>query len=397
MRIARILTRLNLGGPARQVLASDPLLVARGCAVRVFAGSPEPGEGDLFDELRERGVDVVRVASLRRGVAPARDLLARRKLKAHLRAFAPDVVHTHASKAGTLGRMAARGLKDARRVARVHTFHGHVLEGYFPELVARRLRAHEAALARETDRVVAVSHATADDLVRLAVVGEERLVVCPPGVELAPLTALPSLAEPARRSGALREQIGAAADHVVVGVVGRLAEVKQVGRAVDVFELLAERYPGLHLAFVGDGSERGLLERRIEDLGERAARVHLLGARGDMPAVLADLDAVLLTSRSEGMPVALIEAGAAALPVVATDVGGVGEIVAHERTGFLGEGAEELAFGLATLLDQPAERAAMGQRARLRVAQRHAPEALAARLEAIYRAALEVRGRTTAG
>ena len=398
MRVARVLTRLNLGGPARQVLASDTLLAARGHGVRVFAGTPEPGEGDLFDVLVERGIDVVRVPELRRGIAPARDLLARRKLKAYLKAFAPDVVHTHASKAGTLGRAAVRSLPEASRIARVHTFHGHVLEGYFPELVAKRLRKHEARLALETDRVIAVSHATADDLVRLGVTEEQRIVVVPPGVDLGELAALPGLEAPERRSGAVRGLIGAGADDVVVGVVGRLAPVKQVGHALDVFELLCERYPQLHLAFIGDGEDRGLLERRIANLAasaDRSARVHLLGARDDMPQVLADLDLVLLTSRSEGMPVALIEAGAAGLPVVATPVGGVPELIAHERTGFLGETVDDLAFHLADLLDRKDERAAMGGRSRLRILKRHSAEALTDRLEAVYSAVVEERKSAT--
>jgi glycosyltransferase involved in cell wall biosynthesis len=110
-----------------------------------------------------------------------------------------------------------------------------------------------------------------------------------------------------------------------------------------------------------------------------------------MDALLADLDLVLLTSRSEGLPVALIEAAAAALPVVATDVGGVGELVAHERTGFLGKSADELAFGLDRLIGAPLERAAMGRRARLRVAGRHSAVALAERLEALYLAVLAER------
>lgn len=387
MRVARVLTRLNLGGPARQVLASDPLLRDRGVTLRLFVGQPEPGEGDLFDVARGKGLDVVRIPGLRRGVAPARDVIARRRLRTELLDFAPDVVHTHASKAGTLGRQAARALADD--VARVHTFHGHVLEGYFPGPVSRTLQAHERRLAQETDRIVAVSHATAEDLLRLDIVGEDKLVVVPPGIDLAPFLALPNLREAQRRSGAVRGLIGAAAGDVLVGVVGRLAEVKLPERALATFTMLAERHPGAHLVFVGDGGERRALERAIQalgDLGER--RVHLLGAVEDMPPVLADLDAVLLTSRSEGLPVSLIEAAAAALPVVAADVGGVGELVAHERTGFLAPGDEELAFGLDQLLGDPELRIACGERARLRVRDRHGAAALADRLGTLYGALL---------
>jgi len=394
LRIARILTRLNLGGPARQVLASDPLLVERGHVVRIFVGRPSAGEGDLFDVFRGRGLDVVRVPGLARGISPLGDLRALMLLKRELVEFAPDIVHTHASKAGLLGRRAARGIGAAR----VHTFHGHVLEGYFPQAVSRGIAGLERRLALETDRVVAVSHATADDLVRLGVVPEEKLVVVPPGVELEPFLALaPRRADRhGGRHGALRELIGAGDEDVVVGVVGRLAEVKRPELAIDVFVQLAARYPRLQLVFVGDGDRRGALERRIAGLGEAASRVHMVGAVPDMPAVMADLDLVLLTSRTEGLPVALIEAAASALPVVATDVGGVAELVAHERTGFLGATADELAYGLAQLLDDADSRQAMGHRARLRVVKRHSAAALADRLEALY-GTLAAGGRVAAG
>lgn len=382
MRIARILTRVNLGGPARQALASDPRLLARGHVVRVFAGDPEPGEGDLAPEFTRAGIDFVRIGGLGRGLALAGDVRALLALKRELRAFAPDVVHTHASKAGALGRRAARSV--APDAATVHTFHGHVLEGYFPEPLSNALVALERQLARRTDRIVAVSHATADDLVRLAVVDEARLVVVPPGIELAPFLAID------RRDGRLRELIGASPSDVVVGVIGRLAEVKRPEWALDVFELLATRHAGLHLVFVGDGKLRGMLERRILALPEPLrARAHLVGAREDMPAVLADLDVVLATSRSEGLPVALIEAAAAGRPAVATNVGGVSEIVAHERTGWLGTTVDELAYGLDQTIEQREQWPALAVRARLRVEKRHGADELATRLERLYEIARE--------
>lgn len=384
MRIARILTRLNLGGPARQALASDPLLAEQGHRVRVFAGTPAAGEGDLFEAFLARGIDVVRVPGLARGISIAGDLRALYALRSLLLEFEPDVVHTHASKAGALGRRAARKLGTA---ARVHTFHGHVLEGYFNATVSKGIVALERRMARGTDRVVAVSHATADDLLRLRVVSDpRRLVVVPPGIDLEPLLAIRA------RDGRLRQLIGAGAEDVVVGVIGRLAEVKRPEWALDVFAMLSQRYPSLHLVFVGDGTERGRVERRIRALPEvLGQRAHLIGARDDMVPVLADLDAVLLTSRSEGLPIALIEAGAAGKPVVATRVGGVEEIVAHERTGFLGDSVDELAFGLAQLLDARSLGAAMGQRARIRVAERHSARALADRLQELYQVVVEER------
>lgn len=382
MRIARVLTRMNLGGPARQVLASDPLLARRGYEVRVFAGSPEPGEGDLFDEARRRGIDVVRVPGLGRGWSLTGDLRARAFLKQQFQEFRPALVHSHASKAGALARSAARGL-DA---GRVHTFHGHVLEGYFPAPLSRGLIAIERKLARETDRIVAVSHATADDLIRLEIALPERIVVIPPGVDLTRLLDLE------RGRGELHRRLEAPADAQLVGVIGRLAPVKAPERALEVLELLAERYPRLQIVFIGDGELRSALERRIRALpAALQSRAHMLGAVEDVQPLFADLYAVLLTSRSEGMPVALIEAAAAALPVVSTRVGGCEEIVAEERTGYLGANVDELAYGLARLLDDPAAASAMGQRARLRVASRHSGESLASRLDQLYQVVAQER------
>ena len=389
MRIARVLTRLNLGGPARQALGVDPLLMQRGHEVRVFCGTPEPGEGDLFEAFVDAGIDVRRVPGLGRGIGPLSDLRALLALRRELADFSPDLLHTHASKAGLVGRLAASG---RRGLARVHTFHGHVLEGYFGPRASAWLAGLERRLARQTDLLLAVSHATADDLVRLQVTSEDRLVVCPPGVELRDLLSLGA------RDGALRGLLGVAEDDFLLGVVGRLAEVKCPERAVDVFEMLAERHKRLHLVFVGDGDQRRGLERRIESLeAERQRRVHMVGARPRMREVLADLDAVMNTSRSEGLPVALIEAGAAAKPVLATPVGGVCELVAHERTGFLGEGVDELAWGLDQLLSNDAIGLDMGRRARLRVEQRHSASALADRLEAIYAEARSRRAARTGG
>jgi glycosyltransferase involved in cell wall biosynthesis len=384
VRIARVVSRLNLGGPARQILASDPRLAARGHSVRVFAGTPRPGEGDLFETARAAGVDVVRVPGMGGGTPWTGALRARRFLRRALRELRPDVVHTHASVAGFVGRRAARGLACAR----VHTFHGHVLEGYFPEPIARAFVGVERRLARETDRLVAVSHATADDLVRLGIATEEQLVVVPPGAELGRLLAL----ERADAPGELRRRLRAGAEAFLVGVLGRLAEVKQPERALAVFELLAARHPHLHVVFVGDGDQRGVLVRRIQALAPPLReRAHLLGAVEDVAPVLAELDAVLLTSRTEGLPVALIEAGAAGLPVVAARVGGVPEVVAEERTGYLGETVDELAFGLDRLVSDPGEARAMGARARLRVEGRHGADRLADSLEQLYASLVEDR------
>ncbi len=385
MRIARILTRLNLGGPARQVQASDPVLRERGHEVRLFAGTPEPGEGDLFEDFQRAGHDVVRVPHLMRGLSPLRDLRAKSFLQRALREFDPDVVHTHASKAGALGRRAAHKL----RAGLVHTFHGHVLEGYFSDVVSAMLISQERRMCGLTDRVIAVSHATAEDLLRLEVTDEARLVVIPPGVDLSRLL---TIERNISRSGGLRAELELAADDVLVGMLGRLAEVKRVDWGVDVFELLAGRYPKLHLAFFGDGEKRGQLERRVAELpSDLRPRVHVVGAREDRVEVLRAMDILLSTSRAEGMPVSMIEAAAAGIPTVGTPVGGVPELVANERTGYLGQTPDELAFGLDRYLSDAEDRLAAGHRARLRVEDKHSASKLADSLERVYEVVCEER------
>lgn len=393
MRIARVLTRLNLGGPARQVLAGDPVLRARGHEVRVLVGRPERGEGDLFDEARARGIDVRRVSALARGPHPWRDLRARRALGAELAAFAPDLVHTHASKAGALGRAAAWRRTDAPLV---HTFHGHVLEGYFPRFVSKRLAAHERRWARRTTRLVAVSEATAADLVRLGVCGRERLRVVRPGVDLERLLALPAADEPRAPEGAaLRERLGVDDAAVLFGLVGRLAPVKRPELALAA--LAASGARAAHLVLVGDGERRAAVESARAALpADVRARVHLVGAADDVVPIHAALDVALCCSAHEGLPVALIEAAAAARPALALDVGGIGELVADGVGGrLLPRGADAAALGaaLAALAADAAQRARLGRAARAVARERHTGEALADGLETVYAEALAA-GRT---
>lgn len=384
MRIARVLTRLNLGGPARQALASDPLLAARGHVLRLFTGSPLPGEGDLFEHFQEQGVDVVRVPGLGRDPRPTADWTALRALRADLDTFEPDVVHTHASKAGFLGRLACRG----RPWARVHTFHGHVLEGYFSRPVSGALVWSERRLAAGTARLLAVSDRTRQDLVRLGVAGGEQIEVVPPGVDLSELLGLSHREDPA--GSRFRSECGCEPGDLLVGVIGRLAEVKRPDVALEAFRMASSRVPHLRLVFVGDGRERDLIEARLSsfDAGLRA-RVALAGNQVSMAPIYAACDLVLSSSRSEGMPVALIEAGASGIPVVATPVGGVPELVVNGETGRLAEEPEGLCRALVELASHEGLRSSMGRAGRARVRELHSANALALRLERVYQGVTE--------
>jgi glycosyltransferase involved in cell wall biosynthesis len=379
MRIARILTRLNLGGPARQALASDPLLLRRGHTLRLFTGAPLAGEGDLFDEVCASGVDAVRIPGLGREPRPTADLSALRQLRRELDAFRPDVVHTHATKAGLLGRLASRG----RSWARVHTFHGHVLEGYFSRPMSRALAWSERRLAKSTAQLLAVSEQTKRDLVRLGVADDAQIDVVPPGVELSSLLSLGASRGPSGVS--FRMSCGCAQDELLVGVIGRLAEVKRPELALEAFRSASAQTPRLRLVFVGDGALREELLTALAGWEPALrARVTLAGNQHDMQRVHEACDMVLLSSRTEGMPVALIEAGAASLPVISTPVGGVPELVLDGETGRLADGVEGLSMALCELSANDELRLKMGQAARVRVRERHSAAALADSLERVY-------------
>jgi glycosyltransferase involved in cell wall biosynthesis len=379
-RVVRLLTRMNIGGPARHAL-----LLTRGLQEHyetiLAAGTPAKDEG----ELTEPDVPVVRVPLVRppQPGADARALAAIRRLLVERR---PALLHTHMAKAGTIGRLAALSTGGTPRL--VHTFHGHVLDGYFGPSARRAILEAERRLARRTDALITVSPEIRDELLDLGIGRPDQLHVIPLGLDLSRFLAVQ------RSSGRLRAELGLAPDTPLVGVVGRLVPIK------DHLTLLAamRALPQAHLAVIGDGELRSVLEARTRELG-LAGRVHFTGWWPDVPDALSDLDVVALSSRNEGTPVALIEASAAARPVVATDVGGVRSVVAHGVTGLLaraGDGAA-LASSLARLLDNPGERRRMGAAGRAQVAHRFGSDRLLRDVGDLYADLLgrpqRVRGR----
>jgi glycosyltransferase involved in cell wall biosynthesis len=253
-----------------------------------------------------------------------------------LRAEEPVLLHTHMAKAGSIGRMAA--LSSRSRPVLVHTFHGHVLEGYFRPSLREVFLRTERFLARRTDALIAVSVEIRDQLLELGIGSPDRWRVVPLGFDLE------QMLEVDGRSGVLRERFGLA-DEPLVGVIGRLAPIKDHATLIHA----VARLRGVHLAVLGDGELRGELEDLVATL-RIADRVHFVGWLLDVPSAIADMDAVALTSRNEGTPVSLIEAHACGRPVVATDVGGVRSVVIDGSTGFLVPPKD--ATAVATCLEQ---------------------------------------------
>src|SRR5262245_22558016 len=219
IRVLRIFSRLNIGGPSVHVILLTAGLRARGYETRLVVGQEAPREGNLLDLANEKGVDCVPLPGLGREVRPLSDFRALRAIYAMIREFRPAIVHTHTAKAGLLGRLAAR---LARVPVVVHTYHGHVLRGYFGKLKTVAYRTLEKRCARFSDALIAVSEAVRQDLDKLGVAPADRIRVIPLGLELAPLTGrLPR--------GGLRRESGVPEDVPLVGIVGRLVPVKDVG------------------------------------------------------------------------------------------------------------------------------------------------------------------------
>ena len=380
IRIARIIARLNVGGPARHTVLLTAGLDARRFTTTLITGTVAPDEGDFAFLARERGLAPLVIPELQRAMRPGRDLVALVKLVRLLRGLKPDILHTHTAKAGALGRIAAR---LAGVPVQVHTFHGHVLEGYFSPVMSRVFLAIERALARGTDRIIVLSPRLREAMLRLGVGRPEQLVVVPLGLELDRFAAV------RRERRLLREELGIPAEVPLAGSIGRLAPIKDhetLWRALAL--CTGARAP--HLAVVGDGEWRERLEKLARDLGIDS-RIHFLGWRHDLESILAGLDVVISSSRNEGTPVALIEAMAAGVPVLSTDVGGVGDLVVHGETGWLVPPADPgaMAESLQRILTDPLNAAAVAARARNVVLARHDVRSLIARMEALYTELME--------
>ena len=380
IRVLRIIARLNVGGPAlHTVLLTQRLDPARYDSLLV-TGVPAAAEGDYL-ALRDIALDrLVRIPSLGRELDLRRDLRALAALVRLMRIERPDVVHTHTAKAGMLGRVAAM---LAGVPVRLHTFHGHVFDGYFSPAKTRVFLALERALARRTQRILTVSESVRADLLALGIGRPEQVTVVPLGLDLDPL------ARAEVRRGELRRELGVDASTPLVGIVARLVPIKAHEVFLAAAAGIAAQIPTCRFVVVGDGERRAELIDLAERTGLRG-RCVFLGWRADLDRIHADLDVVLLTSRNEGSPVALIEAMAAGCAVVATAVGGVPDLVTDGVHGRLAamDDAAGIAAATVALLRDPARRRALGAAGRERALARHGAARLVAEIDRLYEAEL---------
>ena len=379
MKIVRIIARLNVGGPAIHVVLLSARLRDRGYETILVKGTEAAAEGDMLDFARELNVHPVVVPQLGREIRWWDDVLAFWKLLALIRRERPDIVHTHTAKAGMLGRVAA-WLAGVPLV--VHTFHGHVFQGYFSPGRTRLFVAIERWLAGRTHRLVAVSARVREEIVARGVGRTVPFHVVPVGLDLR------RFADCDPQRGELRSELGLSAGTPLVGIVARLVPIKRHEVFLAAAAAVASRLPTCRFLVVGDGERRAALEGIARELGI-ADHVRFLGWRRDLDRIYADLDVAVLTSANEGSPVSLIEAMASGVPVVGPRVGGVPDVIDHGTTGFIvspGDAAP-VAAAVLRLLDDAELRRKMSAAARERALRLYGAERLVADIAALYREA----------
>ena len=314
-KVVRIIGRLNVGGPARQVCFLHQALRNNFDTI-LIAGHLDENEGDM-SYLLASGEGVRWIRSMSRPIRLWSDFLAFLRIVRILRAERPDLVHTHAAKAGTLGRVAAAILGVP---VRVHTYHGHVFHGYFGRFQTRTWLAIERTLNRITTRTVLISESQVDELVeKYKVVSRPNACLIRNGYDLSLFGSAPDV----RQARELRRLFGFDDYHFVVLWAGRLVPIKNVELLAQIVRE-ATGSSRLRFLVVGDGPDR----HKLETLTAACSNIHIAGWRKDMPELWAAADAGLVTSRNEGTPSALIEAMASGKPFVSTNVGGVIDLAA---------------------------------------------------------------------
>jgi glycosyltransferase involved in cell wall biosynthesis len=380
-----------MGGPAIHVANLAAGLETRGYHTTLVAGSLARGE-DSMDFLAERlGVAVVSVPELQREVSVLHDARSVRHMTALIRRERPHILHTHTAKAGAIARAAALLAGDARPPIIVHTFHGHVLKGYFGPARTAFFRQVERSLARSSDVLVAVSPEVRDELVEQRIAPLSKFSVIRLGIPLEDRLEDPTADLDFRRL------YGIPPTAFVIGWVGRMTGVKDTGAVLEIVRTTRERGVDAVVCMVGDGPDRERLEQLAHDLGI-ARSSYFVGYQSDVAGYYRLFDAFVLPSVNEGTPVSAIEALASGTPVVANRVGGVPDVVTDGVDGFLVEpgDVEAAADRLAELAADPELGARLGESGRREMFERYSVSRLVDDVDRLYRALLSAKGLTAA-
>ena len=345
IRVMRIIARMNVGGPAVQVSGLMRGFNSSEFDHRLYTGFCATHEADYLDTVAT-DVAAVRIEGFGRRISLGGDIRAFFALIKEIRRFKPQVIHTHTAKAGFLGRIAS--VVSLHSSVRVHTFHGHLLNGYFGGVKRSLVVLAEKFLAIFTDHLLAVGEKVRQDLLLAGIGSKNRFGVMPPGLSIKPL--------PPRRES--RESLGLLTNQLQCAFIGRITQIKRPDRFLDLVAEVNRRKIEMNFFIAGDGELMDLTRKRIVD---ENLPVTILGWQSDIEKVLSAADIVVLTSDNEGTPLSLIQAGMSALPVVTTNVGSVPEVVLDGVTGLVTSmGIHEMADALEKLFNDAGLRAQYG-------------------------------------
>jgi glycosyltransferase involved in cell wall biosynthesis len=369
-RVMRIIARMNVGGPAVQVSGLMRGFNAMEFDQRLYTGFCAADEADYLEAVAT-DIKAVRIEGFGRRVSFSGDVKAFFSLVKAIREFKPHVIHTHTAKAGFLGRIAS--LVSFQPSIRVHTFHGHLLNGYFGSFKRSLVVMAEKSLAIFTDELLAVGDKVRQDLLQAGIGAKEKFGLMPPGLSIG---ALPSKSES-------REYFGLSAGRLQCAFIGRVTQIKRPDRFLDVVSEIKKRRVDLDFYIAGDGE---LLESCRARIADEDLSVTILGWQSEIEKVLSTADIVVLTSDNEGTPLSLIQAGMAGLPVVTTNVGSVPEIVLDGVTGFITSlDVIEIADALEKLVKDKVLRGQLGTAAQKFTLANFGVERLVANHEELYR------------
>ena len=345
IRVMRIIARMNVGGPAVQVSGLMRGFNSVDFDHRLYTGFCAADEADYLDTVAT-DVKAVRIEGFGRRVSMGGDIKAFVTLVKEIRSFKPHVIHTHTAKAGFLGRIAS--VVSLQPSIRVHTFHGHLLNGYFGPIKRTLVVLAEKSLAIFTDELLAVGEKVRQDLLHAGIGKSEKFGLMPPGLQIGAL--------PDKNNS--RELFDLPTEQLQCVFIGRVTQIKRPDRFLDVVAEIKKRRVNLGFFMAGDGE---LLEQCRERIARENLPVKVLGWQSDIERVLSAADIIVLTSDNEGTPLSLIQAGMARLPVVTTNVGSVPEVVLDGTTGIITNlGVNEIANALEKLFNSNDLRAQMG-------------------------------------
>jgi glycosyltransferase involved in cell wall biosynthesis len=355
-KVLRIINRFNIGGPTYNATFLTRFMDDE-FETLLVGGLPEPDEKDSLHILEQYDVKPLLIPEMQRLPNWKSDRAAYRRIKEIIEEFKPDIVHTHAAKAGALGRRAA---KAAGVKVIVHTFHGHVFHSYFGAVKTKLFQLIERRLASSSTGIIAISELQKKELSdTYRICKPEKIKVIPLGFDLEPFQQ-----KRISERHKIRAKYNLSEDEVAVAIVGRLAPVKNHTLFLDVVQELAQKGIRARYFIVGDGSEREHIETRVAELkAQFGIQIEMTSWITDIAEFNAGMDVICLTSNNEGTPVSLIEAQACSIPVISTDVGGVRDIVIDGETGYVIEKNNMLKFAekLGILISNKENREKMSQ------------------------------------